>query len=92
LGRRNVTDEQKTALIGEAYKARKMSVGGDRKSDNFSSAQSEHLKHRQRTVDRVAKDFSVGKETVKRAEYFLTVSTLPKKYPPALKPPSSPVK
>lgn len=30
LGRRNVTDEQKTVLIGEAYKAQKMSVGGDR--------------------------------------------------------------
>lgn len=27
LGRRNITDEQKTVLIGEAYKAQKMSQG-----------------------------------------------------------------
>ena len=30
IGRRNITDEQRTVLIGEAYKAQKMSKGGDR--------------------------------------------------------------
>ena len=66
LGRRNITDEQKTVLIGEAYKAQKLTQGGDRKS----SAQNEHLKN-QRTSEVVAKDFGVGKETVKRAEHFV---------------------
>ena len=35
LGRRNVTDEQKTVLIGEAYKAQKMSIGGDKGVQQF---------------------------------------------------------
>lgn len=66
LGRRNITDEQKTALIGEAYKAQKLAFGGDRKS----SAQIEHLK-KGRTSELIAKDFGVAKETVKRSEHFL---------------------
>lgn len=76
LGRRNITDEQKTVLIGEAYKAQKMSRGGDRgtnkdKSGRFSaSAQNEHLRP-MRTSDRIAKEFGVAKETVKRSEHFL---------------------
>ena len=44
LGRRNITDEQKTILIGEAYKAQKMTAGGDRRSNGFSSDQNDHLK------------------------------------------------
>lgn len=75
LGRRNVTDEQKTVLIGEAYRAQKMTKGGERgtaRNENgqfTASAQNEHLP--QRTADAIAKDFSVGRETVKRAEHFV---------------------
>ena len=72
IGRRNITDEQRTVLIGEAYKAQKLSRGGDRKSEGFSSPQNEDLKNRKiRTSDMVASAFGVGKATVERAEQFL---------------------
>lgn len=73
LGRRNITDEQKTALIGEAYKAQKLTQGNhaERGPDGkYLSAHNEHLGN-QRTSEVVAKDFGVGKETVKRAEHFV---------------------
>lgn len=80
LGRRNITDEQKTVLIGEAYKAQKMAQGGDRKS----SAQNEHLNGK-KTADIVANDFGVGKETVKRAEHFLDGLNAAEKVSPGIK-------
>ena len=70
LGRRNITDEQKTTLIGEAYKAQKMTAGGDRRSKDFSSRQNDALKS-ERTRNIVARDFGVGTKTVERAEWFL---------------------
>ena len=75
LGRRNLTDAQKTYLIGRQYEAQKMTVGGDRgtekaKDGKFTAgAQNEHLRKR-RTAEIVAKEYGVGKETVKRAEKF----------------------
>lgn len=71
LGRRNVTDEQKTVLIGEAYKAQKMSAGGDRRSENFSKDQNGPLKIYENTAQRIADDFKVGEQTVKRAQQFV---------------------
>lgn len=71
LGRRNLTDEQKTYLIGKQYEAQKMTAGGDRKSEEFSSAQNGHLKEvGGRMADKIARDIGVGKETVKRSEHF----------------------
>ena len=89
LGRRNITDEQKTALIGEAYKAQKMSYGA---SDGFRgnqhiqkvSAQNEHLA-KGRTSEVIAKYFGVGKETVKRAEQFLDGLNEAEKVSPGIK-------
>ena len=75
LGRRNLTDAQKTYLIGRQYEAQKMTVGGDRgtekaKDGKFTAgAQNEHLRKR-RTAETVATEYGVGKETVKRAEKF----------------------
>lgn len=75
IGRRNISDEQRTVLIGEAYKAQKMSVGnpGIRGDDGkYQCAQNGHIGSKpNRTADKIAKDFAVGKETVKRAEQFL---------------------
>lgn len=76
LGRRNVTDEQKTVLIGEAYKAQKKSNGA---SDGFRGNQhsklvgdqSGHLPKGERTRSIIAKQFGVGFGTVQRAENFL---------------------
>lgn len=67
LGRRNLTDEQRTYTIGKMYEARKNTQGGDRRSEEFSSAQSEHLK---RASEQIATEIGVGKETVKRSEKF----------------------
>ena len=64
---RNLTDEQRTYTIGKMYEARKNTQGGDRRSEEFSSAQSEHLK---RASEQIATEIGVGKETVKRSEKF----------------------
>ena len=71
LGRRNVTDEQRTYLIGEAYRAQKMTSGGDRRSEEFSSLQNEDLKVAGKTKDVIAKQFNVGGSTVERASRFV---------------------
>lgn len=63
-------------LIGEAYKAQKLSRGA---ADGFRgnqhtkvvSAQNGHLPKPQKTADKIAEQFGIGKETVKRAEQFL---------------------
>lgn len=67
LGRRNLTDEQKTYILGKLYEVRKQRYGGDRKS----SLQNEDLKPGGRTVAIVAREQGVGKSTVERAEHFV---------------------
>ena len=71
VGRRNLTDDQRMALIGEAYAAQKKTQGGDRRSDEFSKAQSELLKKRNPTAAKIGEQFGVSREVVKRAEHFL---------------------
>jgi hypothetical protein len=71
LGRRNLTDEQRTYMIGKMYEARKKSVG-EHKGNQHSKlecAQNEHIP-KLRTVDKIAHEIGVGKETVKRPETF----------------------
>ena len=64
LGRRNLTDEQRTYVIGKMYEARKHCHGGDRKS----SPQNEDLP--QKTAEIIAKEAGVCRSTVERAEHF----------------------
>ncbi len=75
LGRRNITDEQKTALIGEAYKAQKMTQGAQAGNDNVrkQSHQNEDFvsEPEGKTKFIVAKQFGVGGSTVERAEHFV---------------------
>lgn len=71
IGRRNITDEQRTVLIGEAYKAQKLSKGGDRKSEDFSKGHFDPLKSPDSTAKKIARNFGIGEQTVKRAEQFL---------------------
>lgn len=78
LGRRNVTDEQKTVLIGEAHKAKKMTRGGERgtgrdKNGRFTAkGQNDPSRSNQKnTAQIIAKDFNVSEKTVKRAEHFV---------------------
>ena len=91
LGRRNITNEQKTALIGEAYKAQKMSMGA---SDGFRgnqytkaevSLQNEDLPKQGKTKDVIAKQFGVGGSTVERAEHFVDGLNEAEKVSPGIK-------
>lgn len=69
LGRRNLTDEQRTYLLGKLYEARKHTeVFKGNQYTVDGGAQNEH--NQTRTADKIAKEQCVGKETVKRAEKF----------------------
>lgn len=76
LGRRNITDEQKTVLIGEAYNAQKKTRGA---SDGFRGNQYESLVIRQSgglprqrgTEQLIAEKFNVGLGTVTRAKRYV---------------------
>lgn len=70
LGRYNLTDAQKTYLIGRQYEAQKMTAGGDRKSEEFSKDQNGPLKKFENIAQKVAADIGVGEQTVKRAAKF----------------------
>lgn len=70
LGRRNLSDEQRTALIGKMAIARSKSHGGDRRSEKFSSGQNGALKSSERTRDIIARELGVGTRTVDRAIRF----------------------
>jgi hypothetical protein len=70
FGRRNLSDEQKTYLLGKLYEARKQSRGG-------TGANQYNVQNRQngdsakgRTVMQIAKEQGVGQKTVERAEHF----------------------
>lgn len=71
LGRRNLTDEQRTYMIGKMYEARKKSVGEHKgnQHSNLECAQIEPIPNL-RTADKIASEIGVGKETVKRSEKF----------------------
>lgn len=70
LGRRNLTEAQRTYLIGKLYEARKHTHGGDRKS----SMQKADLKRNDgrviRTDETVAKELGINPSTVDRASHF----------------------
>lgn len=71
LGRRNLTDEQRTLLVGKMYEARKKSHGA---SDGFRGNQSVSHQNgdlaKTRTKDAIAKELGISGTTVKRAERF----------------------
>ena len=90
LGRRNITDEQRTALIGEAYKAQKMTQGGDRGTDRnkkgkFTARDQNGLLTNNKTRKEIAKQFSVGEGTVQRAEQFVDGLNAAEKVSPGIK-------
>ena len=90
FGRRNITDEQKTALIGEAYKAQKMTHGGNtsREHDDtgrFTSSRQNGDLRKEKTRDVIARDFGVGTRTVERAENFVDGLNEAEKISPGIK-------
>lgn len=73
LGRRNLTDEQRTVVIGRMYEARKHSHGA---SDGFRGNQSVSIQNGNlpnettRVSEQIAKEIGIGKGTVLRANQF----------------------
>lgn len=81
LGRRNLTDEQKTYMIGKMYEARKNTQGGNRgtaidpETGRFTAnGQNVHLRERREqrngTAGQIGKEFEIDGRTVRRAEQF----------------------
>ena len=92
LGRRNITDEQKTALIGEAYKAQKMAQGGergterDKETGKFTAGSTlDHAERAPKTGEKIAKEFGVGYGTVLRAENYVDGLNEAEKFSPGIK-------
>jgi len=61
-------DEQRTFQIGKLYKLKKKKHGGDRRSEDFSSGKSCHLK----TEDEIAVSQNVSARTVRNDADFHT--------------------
>lgn len=74
LGRRNLTEEQRTYMVGKMYEARKQAQGGDRRSEDFSNGQNVHLKNRREikdgTAGEIGREIGMDGRTVRRAEKF----------------------
>lgn len=72
LGRRNLTDEQRTYMIGKMYEARKKSVGNPTSRRNadgtFQSGQNDAKGKKTRDV--IAEELGIGAKTVERSEKF----------------------
>lgn len=73
LGRRNITDEQRTYLIGEAYRAQKMTQGTNNQyvQEKSEKPQNGVFQKDNRTAKIIAKEFGVGSSTVDRASQFV---------------------
>lgn len=75
LGRRNLTDEQRTYLLGKLYEARKKCCGAPSGNKNAEKQrmQNEFFESNGRTMrtyDVIAKEQGVNASTVQRAEHF----------------------
>lgn len=74
LGRRNLTDEQRTYMIGKMYEARKKSHGGNRGNQytDLPNTQIGNLaNNKQGTAGEIARELGMGNNTVIRAEKFM---------------------
>lgn len=68
LGRRNLTEEQKTFLIGKRNEAEKNSIGFNQY--NREGFQSGNPQNRGGTAERLAKEYGIGQGSVVRAEKY----------------------
>jgi N6-adenosine-specific RNA methylase IME4 len=66
LGRRNLTPDAFRLYLGRRYNRAKKAHGGDRRSEEVSSDQIDHLK----TAEKLAAEHGVGQATVRRAGKF----------------------
>lgn len=70
LGRRNLTDEQRTYLLGKLYESRKNTSAfkGNQYTAKSGGAQNEH--QQKKTALKIAEELGVGQMTVRRSEHF----------------------
>lgn len=78
LGRRNLTDEQRTYLLGKLYESRKKSIGGNG-SNQYTKREEQIAQNGQvAKTDKeghgvsgeIAMELNIGRNTVRRAEHF----------------------
>jgi len=74
IGKRNLSIVEHSFKLGELYKLKRKKHGGDRRSEEFSSAQNAHL-IKDTTAETVAKEQNVNQATVRRAADFHTAIT-----------------
>lgn len=87
LGRRNLTPEQFTLLLGRRYNRAKKSHGGDRRSDEVQVANSAT----RNTSARLASEHGVSERTVRNAgQYASAVEALEQALPGSIEPGSAP--
>lgn len=75
LGRRNLTDEQRTYMIGKMYEARKKSIGGTGANQHTAikeqfTQNGKAANPKQGTAGKIAREMGMGNNTVIRAEKF----------------------
>lgn len=71
LGRRNLTDAQKTYLIGRQYEAQKMTKGAPQGNSNAKKQLAQNGPFvKGDTAETIAREHNIGRNTVKRAEKF----------------------
>ena len=76
LGRRNLTDEQRTVEIGKLYKVRKKSVGAPTGNSNAEkqTGQNDRIVSRRETRDgtagQIGKEYGMSEKNVRRAEKY----------------------
>ena len=71
LGRRNLTDAQKTYLIGRQYEAQKMTQGAPQGNSNAKKQLAQNGPFvKGDTAETIAREHNIGKNTVKRAAEF----------------------
>ena len=68
LGRRNLTSADRDYLLGMRYKQEKKIEPF--KGNQYAKSGGDHFDHHQKTADKIANQYGVGRETVKRAEKF----------------------
>lgn len=71
LGRRNLTEQQRSYMIGKMYEARKKSEGGQGANQytNLQLGQNGPVA-KKRTSESIAEELGIGENTVRRAEKF----------------------
>ena len=76
LGRRNLNPNQIAYLRGKRFESEKKIIGGDKKSAEYKKSIAQNGPLNGDTAQRIADEYGIGRNTVKRAEKFAKVVDL----------------